>query len=175
MRYLLTIMDQTNRSLWSLENVMHCVPSDDWDREYCGMPFYKHIYHTLHSLDRWYINPECYQEPGFHMEGLNSLDTITHMVLDREALFAYAGEVFRKIRGYLGDLKEEDLLSAPPGCPHTRFHLILAQHRHLDMHIGMLMGFLIRDTGKWPAVMGLEHTEHDFSQDFPFYDAKDGQ
>jgi hypothetical protein len=25
-----------------------------------GMPIWKHLYHTLHSLDRWFINPEKY-------------------------------------------------------------------------------------------------------------------
>ncbi len=34
--------------------------------------------------------------------------------------------------------------------------MILAQFRHLHTHMGMLMGFVIDDTGLWPRVLGLE-------------------
>ena len=59
------IQDQTERALWEVDNVIDAVPDDLWNREYCGMPLWKHIYHTLHSLDLWYINPrdKKYQEP----------------------------------------------------------------------------------------------------------------
>ena len=46
----------------------------DMDTILCDMPIWKHVYHTLHSLDQWYINPEVYTEPDFHEPNLNSLD-----------------------------------------------------------------------------------------------------
>ena len=46
----------------------------DMDTILCDMPIWKHVYHTLHSLDQWYINPEVYTEPNFHEPNLNSLD-----------------------------------------------------------------------------------------------------
>ena len=54
--YTEIIKDQTKRALWSINNVMDCVSDEYWNKNYCDMPLWKHIYHTLHSLDMWYIN-----------------------------------------------------------------------------------------------------------------------
>lgn len=51
------IAEQTKRALWEIKNVIDCVPDSLWNKEYCDMPLWKHIYHTLHSLDLWFINP----------------------------------------------------------------------------------------------------------------------
>ena len=57
---------------------------------------------------------------------------------------------------YLKKLSDEDLLSYPPNCEYTKFTLILAQFRHLNCHLGMLVGLIIGDVGKYPKVLGLE-------------------
>ena len=62
----------------------------------------------------------------------------------------------RKLARYLEELTDRQLPDCPEGCEYTRFTLILAQFRHLHSHMGMIMGFLIADTGKWPRVLGLE-------------------
>ena len=66
------ITDQTERALWEVKNVIDCVPDEYWDKEYCGMPVWKHIYHMLHSLDLWFINPrdKDFKEPSIHVENL---------------------------------------------------------------------------------------------------------
>ena len=155
--YIESIRDQTARSLWSLHNVIDAVPDAWWTRHYCDMPLWKHIYHTLHSLDQWYVNPFVYSEPAFHVDGLNDLDTdVGEACLSRETLRTYARQVEQKIQRYLQALEDGDLLDRPPGSgAYSRFHLILAQHRHLDMHIGMLMGYVIAGEGRWPRVLGL--------------------
>lgn len=53
-------------------------------------------------------------------------------------------------------MTDEQLLEFPPDCEYSRFTLILAQFRHLHTHMGMLMGFVIDDTGLWPRALGLE-------------------
>lgn len=126
------------------------------------MPFWKHIYHTLHSLDRWYMNPSRYTEPDFHVADLNNLDVMSDKQLTRQDIEMYFDTVSKKIATYLEQLSDEMLTTKPRGSNYTKFQLILAQHRHLDMHIGMMMGFVIADTGMWPRVMGLES---DFSDD----------
>ena len=93
------IDDQTKRALWEIKNVIDCVPDSLWNKEYCDMPLWKHIYHTLHSLDLW--------------------------------------------------------LDYPDNCEYAKFTLILAQFRHLHTHMGLIMGFIIDDTGLWPNVLGL--------------------
>lgn len=156
MRYLETIKDQIARSLWSLRNVLHCVPDEHWGTVLGGAPLWQHVYHTIHSLDRWYINPACYSEPPFHRAGLDDLDRAAGTPLPRGEIERYLESLAQKIGRYVDALTEEMLLEKPAQCPYTRFHLIMAQHRHLDMHVGMLMGFIIAETGNWPRVLGVD-------------------
>lgn len=152
------IREQTLRALWEVKNVIDCVPDGLWDREYCGMPCWKHIYHTLHSLDLWYMNPrdKTFVEPDIHEKDLNNLDVVSGKRLSRNEINGYFADIDRKIKEYIRTLTDERLLEFPPDCEYTRFTLILAQFRHLHSHMGMLMGFIIDDTGLWPRVLGLE-------------------
>ncbi|MNC58428.1 hypothetical protein D3C75_1081550 [compost metagenome] len=104
----------------------------------------------------WYINPLSYEEPEFHKPGLNDLDAETKGYLPRELLKDYYDKTKVKITAYLQTLNDEKLLEYPEKCPYTRFHLILAQHRHLDMHIGMIMGYIIAGENLWPRILGLQ-------------------
>lgn len=153
------IEEQTNRALWEVQNIIDCVPDEMWNKKYCDMPCWKHIYHMLHSLDLWFINPKDknYQESSVHEKGLNSLDTASNKVLSRKEIEAYFSNIQEKIRLYIAVLKDEQLLEYPENCDYCRFTLILAQFRHLHSHMGMLMGFVIADTGLWPRVLGLEN------------------
>lgn len=153
------ITEQTKRALWEVKNVIDCIPDELWDKEYCQMPCYKHIYHMLHSLDLWYINPrdKDFTEPDIHEKDLNNLDAVSEKTLSREEIDHYFLAIQEKIQDYLSHLTDSELLSYPSDCEYTRFTLILAQFRHLHSHMGMLMGFIIDDTGLWPRVLGLEN------------------
>ena len=61
-----------------------------------GMPMWKHLYHTMHSLDQWFINPARYEEPSFHVKNLNSLDEPSEIVLSRQQLSDYLTEIDNK-------------------------------------------------------------------------------
>ena len=110
------------------------------------------------ALDLWFINPrdQEFQEPSFHEKDLNNLEVLSDRRLFREEINQYFDDVKKKIFIYLSQLKEELLLEFPHGCEYCRFTLILAQFRHLHTHMGMIMGFVIDDTGLWPRVLGLE-------------------
>lgn len=153
------IREQTDRALWEVRNVIDCVPDTLWEKSYCAAPCWQHIYHTLHSLDLWYINPRDrhYQEPAIHAANLNNLDISPEKVLSRVEINRYFSDISSKLSTYLDSLTDEALLTFPPDCEYTRFTLILAQFRHLHSHMGMLMGFIIADTGLWPRVLGLEY------------------
>lgn len=161
--YSQSICELTHRALWEVQNVIACLPDALWDRAYCAAPLWKHIYHMLHSLDLWYINPRDpdYRKPAFHVKDLNDLDAASDRSLTRAQLDAYAGEVCRKIEAYTASLTDDALLEKPVNCAYTRFTLILAQFRHLHTHMGILMGFLIAETGEWPFVLGLENAVPD--------------
>lgn len=152
------ISEQTERAFWEIKNVIDCVPDPLWDKPYCQAPCWQHIYHMLHSLDLWYINPmdDAYQEPDIHVSGLNNLDVSPARTLSRTEINGYYIDITKKLRAYLSELTDSQLLLYPANCPYNKFTLILAQFRHLHSHMGMLMGFIIADTGLWPAVLGLE-------------------
>ena len=154
--YTKVIKDQTKRALWSINNVIDSVPDKYWDIKYCEMPLWKHIYHTLHSLDMWYINPRMYSEPLFHIKNLNNLDIETDKLLSRIELKQYYQLIEIKINQYLEWITDDLLLTKPENCEWTRFELIIAQHRHLHSHMGILIGFIIAETGLWSRVIGLE-------------------
>lgn len=154
----MVIKDQTDRALWEVKNVIDCVPDDLWSREYCEMPLYKHIYHMLHSLDLWYINPNdpSYREPDIHIDSLNDLDVKTARFITRIEINDYYMAVKNKITAYTNFLNDGMLNERHVDCSYSKFELILAQFRHLHTHMGMIMGFIIEATGQWPTVLGLE-------------------
>lgn len=84
------IKDQSRRAFWEVKNVIDCIPDGLWEREYCCAPLWKHVYHMLHSLDLWMINPRDkeFSEPEFHEKDLNDLDAVSRKTLSRKELEA---------------------------------------------------------------------------------------
>lgn len=120
----------------------------------CDMPVWKHVYHMLHSLDQWYINPNEYAEPDFHEPLLNSLDHESKKTLTKTELSAYLETIRAKILAYLDSLTDDMLCDLPKGCTRNRLSLILAQYRHFYAHLGNINATTIVETGKWPRVIG---------------------
>ena len=149
------IRDQTERALWETGTVIDCIPVSCWDKQYYNVPVWKHVYHMLHSLDQWLINPRDYAEPIIHEADLNNLDVPSAVSLTQNDIGGYFSAIRRKVTDYVAALRDDALLEYPEGCEYTKFTLILAQFRHLHTHMGMLMGFIVNDTGKWPKVLGL--------------------
>lgn len=120
----------------------------------CDMPVWKHVYHTLHSCDQWYINPWHYSEPNFHVPNLNSLDIQSEKVLTGEKLSQYLEAVRVKILAYLDSLTDDMLYEIPLDCKSNRLALILSQFRHFYAHLGNINATTIMETNKWPRVIG---------------------
>lgn len=137
-------------------NLKTCIQTCDMELELCGMKVWKHIYHTLHSVDCWFINPARYQEPPFHEPGLNSLDIKSEKILTKADLLLYFETVQAKITSYLAALTDEALCEKPEGCKYTRMALILGSYRHTCCHIGNINATTIIETGKWPRVVGMD-------------------
>jgi hypothetical protein len=138
-----------------LKNARICLNTCDMQARVYGMPLWKHAYHMLHSLDRWYINPKQYVEPPFHVRDLNSLDVPSGKALTKGDLENYLEGIAAKLRGYLAELTDDLLAEKPEGCGFTRLSLILGQFRHVYAHVGIINCSTIEATGKWPRVMGL--------------------
>lgn len=88
---------------------------------------------------------------------MNNLDVLPGKCLTRKEITDYCEAISQKIASYLITLTDEELLTFPADCEYTKFTLILAQFRHLHTHLGIIMGFIIDDTGLWPRVVGLEN------------------
>lgn len=148
----------TKRALWETENLLACIPDELWEKRYDAIPMWKYVYHMLYSMDRWYINPNdpSYMDPEFHIPGLNDLNVIPkEESISKEQLTDYFKSIEAKINHYIDALQDEELSEMPEGCTMSRFRLILGQIRHWHRHMGLIYGFLVEDTGKWPYVLNM--------------------
>lgn len=125
----------------------------------CDMPIWKHCYHTLHSCDKWFINPMKYEEPDFHEEGLDSLDYMGDKVLSKEELLVYFERVKSKIFAYLDGLNDVNLYENPEGYKHNRLECMIGQMRHFYCHLGNINATTIIEENKWPRVVGMSGLE----------------
>jgi hypothetical protein len=149
-----------DHALVMFHNAETAIKTCNLDFILCEMPIWKHIYHMLHSCDRWFINPTIYDEPRFHVDGLNSLDMPSNgEPLSRELLLDYLQEIKQKILAYIDGLTDEMLIEIPQGCTTHRLGLALSAFRHLYAHLGNINATTIIETGKWPRVVG--HNWHE--------------
>ena len=131
-------------------NIRTSIQTYDRDAICCGAPYWRWVYHALHSADKWFINPYVYDEPSFHEEGMDNPDNPTSVVLTDEQLLEYLDQVEAKTIAYLDSLTDEDLYQKPEKCKYTRMELILRQYRHISFHTGMLNGQTAVATGQFP-------------------------
>lgn len=163
------VEDIRNNTLVMFHNVRTMLRTFDPEQDLCGQKLWKHAYHLLHSCDQWYINPNRYEEPAFHVPGLNNLDAESDRELDREKLLEYLKSVEEKILRYLDGLTDEDLYACPEGSSVSRLSLILGQMRHLHCHLGNINACTILKTGEWPNVVGMDGIGRDLT-DEPLYE-----
>lgn len=148
----------TDRALWETENLMKCIPDELWNKRYDGIPMWKYLYHTLYSMDRWYINPNdpSYRNPEFHTDDLADLNVVPKdQSIKRNELESYFYRIKEKIQNYVTKLDDASLTENPVNCEISRFRLILGQFRHWHRHMGIIYGFIIEDAEKWPYVLNM--------------------
>lgn len=134
---------------------MDCIPDELWDTCYGGAPLWQHVYHTRTiwisgSSTRGTTILWSRRSTPPHLQDL-SIYPAAH--LSRHDTDDYFYTIKAKLSIYLTSLHDEDLLQRPENCEWTRFTLILAQYRHLYMHMGMLMGFVQAETGLCPRTL----------------------
>lgn len=131
-------------------NIRTAIQTYDREALCCGAPCWRWVYHTLHSADKWFINPFVYEEPPFHEEGMDDPDRPCAVVLSDERLLEYLDGIERKTLGYLDSLTDDMLYGKPEQCRYTRMELVLRQFRHISFHTGMLNGQTAVFSGKFP-------------------------
>lgn len=138
-------------------NLKTAMDTSDWNADICGSPAWRYIYHTIHSCDKFFINPTVFEEPPFQTPKLDWPDAPSDVSLGRGTIYGYYEQVKEKILKYVGRLTDEQLAKSPEGCANTRLGLILEQFRHMYAHIGILNGITIANTGKYPRVLNSSH------------------
>ena len=127
----------------------------------------RYIFHNLHSMDRFFMNPVGYVYEGEKLfgipENLSVISTAregfepdTSIVISRKQLLDYFGYVRAKINSYLDGLTASDITDTPEGCEYSRLELILAQFRHMMWHVGLSSGITFSATGEWNEFTGLK-------------------
>lgn len=120
-------------------------------------PCWRWVYHALHSADKWFINPFDYEEPEFHVEGMDDPEKPCDAILSDDELLNYLDAIEKKTYDYLDSLSDDLLYEKPEGSRYTRMELILRQFRHISFHTGMLNGQTILEKGEFP--MWVSETE----------------
>lgn len=149
------ITEQTRILFLNIQEVFNAISEDQMNKFIFDAPLWKHIYHMLHSLDQWFINPFDYENPDFHKYGMNSFEIITEKILAKEDLITYFIEIEKKILNFLGRLNDTSLIETPENCSFTKMALILAQYRHVMYHVGFITSILHITEAKWPKYVGI--------------------
>lgn len=147
-------------------NIEEQINKADLEAVFDGVNNSRYIFHNLHSMDRFFINPIGYVYEGEKLFGIpENLSVIstsragfepdTSIVISRQQLLDYFGYVRAKINSYFDILKPEDLTDTPEGCEYTRLELILAQFRHMMWHVGLSSGIMFQSKGEWNVFTGL--------------------
>ena len=131
-------------------NIRTSIRTYDRDADCLGAPCWRWAYHALHSADKWFINPFDYEEPPFHVEGMDNPDNPCSVILSDGELLDYLDSIEKKTLDYLDTLTDQMLYEKPAGCKYTRLELVLRQYRHLSFHTGMLNGQTALSTVKFP-------------------------
>ncbi len=149
------IREQTEILFKNASKTIQAVDDDLLGLECAGLPLWQHLYHTLHSLDQWFINPRIYSEPRFHESGSNSLSAPHPGFIAKQSLSEYFEIIRAKVSDYLDSLTDEDIANEPDRSEYTRLALIMAQSRHFMYHIGFIHSCIKSLTGKWPEYAGI--------------------
>ena len=147
-------------------NIKDQIEAADLEAIFDGVNGSRYIFHNLHSMDRFFINPVTYVYEGEKLFGIpENLSVIsteregyvadTSIVIPREKLLAYFDFVKNKIEKYFDELTAQALLQKPEGCEYTRLELILGQFRHQMWHVGLSSAITFEGKKIWNEFTGL--------------------
>ena len=128
----------------------------------------RYLFHMIHSMDRYFINPFVYSYNAEQAGGIDENYSIISesregfipddsFVVPRETLAAYFEYVKQKIRLYLDSLTDADLAQKPENCPHTKLALILGQYRHSMFHAALSESVTFENSGIWLPYTGFKY------------------
>lgn len=149
-----------------LKNLDDQIADADLDAVIDGLPNWRYLFHTIHSLDKSFINPDDFTEPDISVCGIEpdlavidekrpSYRQAPEVTVTSSQLERYASYVRRKIESYFDTLNDTLLAEKPGSGRFTRLTLILGQTRHLMWHVGLSSGLTVQAGKPWPVYTGL--------------------
>lgn len=150
-----------------LKNINIAIKNADLESELDDLNTSRFLFHTLHSLDKWFINPASYKYDANSSGGISECLSVTASseldfspavgtVIPRKNLEKYGTFVTEKIREYVKNLTDDKLCEKPEGCKFSRLELILGQFRHVMCHVGILSAMNAQCGSGWLEYFGLE-------------------
>lgn len=155
--YYESIQRQSKQIFDNIDILFDSIPDDEFDSIKGGFPTWKNFYHCIHSLDKNFIDPSKYQEPGLHEKNMDVIYLITPRILSKKELMDYYQIVKDKVNNYLDNLTDALLLEKAVlnNNEYTRLELILAQLRHVFYHVGYIHCCIKMEKGSTPEYIGL--------------------
>ena len=160
------IREIKNQTEINFINIQNQIEVADLKGVFDGVNGSRYIFHNLHSMDRFFINPVSYVYEGEKLFGIpENLSVIsteregyvedTSIVIPREKLLSYFEYIKNKIEIYFEELSAEALLQKPEGSEYTRLELILGQFRHQMWHVGLSSAITFEGKKIWNEFTGL--------------------
>ena len=162
-----------NQTEINIINIRDQIEVAELEAVFDGVNGSRYIFHNLHSMDRFFINPMSYVYEGEKLfgipENLSVISTAregyvedTSIVISREKLLAYFEYVKSKIEKYFDELTGDQLLQRPEGCEYTRLELILGQFRHQMWHVGLSSAITFENKKIWNKFSGMNALNQKF-------------
>ncbi len=150
----------------NFKNIYDQIQLADLETVFDGENNSRYIFHYLHSMDRFFMNPADYVYEGEKLFGIKeNLSVIdperagyeedTSIVISRQQLLDYFEYVKDKINTFFDAMSDEQLTEKPEGCEYTRLELILGQFRHLMWHVGLSSAITFSIKNQWNEFTGL--------------------
>jgi len=126
-----------------------------------GFIVWKHFYHLVHSLDKYFIDPHNYIEPSFHREDDMDITNLNNnKLMNKMEIIDYYNTVKNKIKKYVYSLSENDLTeivyTSDDGNIVSKGDLIVAAIRHTYYHEGYFNCIMKLEKGETPEYLNVE-------------------
>ncbi len=137
---LKVIIDHIKYCFENIIILFNTFTEDDFSKIVNGFPLWQQFYHMLNSIDRILADPDMYDYPSFHIDGLNNLEIKPETQVSKRELYDYYKKIETESNNYLEDIDESMLekKSNHKTLYMTKLDHILAQQRHMTWHIGYL-------------------------------------
>jgi hypothetical protein len=136
------MLDEISRTLTSIQADVFRQPQGNW-------PIWKQFYHLLYWLDFWFVDPNDFEPPSFHVENLLDSKDLSHSTLSKQQLMTYFASIRAKIEQYaagitLGELERSYEVRTQT---RSRFDMMLGQFKHVSHHLGYICSVYRACTG----------------------------